>query len=254
MDYSEEVFQRRLMLEGAVNFRDVGDYPVIDGRRVRKGLLYRSDSLAELTITDQESLEALGLCSVFDLRHEYERGDKPNRLGGNWAGRTHAIGFFPHGSIELFNRVRNQSISSNEAREYMRVMYSRLPIDQAPAYARMLQLLLEPGAFPAVIHCTSGKDRTGFAIAILMMVLGVAREAIFEDYSLTNLYRRDLAFILGKDADPLVVDVLKGASPDFLQAGFDAMAKHWGSERAFLRSGLGLAAQDQLRLQSILLD
>ena len=44
---------------------------------------------------------------------------------------------------------------------------------ELPKYAEMFQLLLTDDK-PVLIHCASGKDRTGFGSALILDVLGVS--------------------------------------------------------------------------------
>lgn len=245
---------RRFDLSGAVNFRDLGGYVGSDGRKVRWGQLFRSDSLADLSDEDVARIGPLKLRSIFDLRHQHERSERPNRLGDDWKVRTHDIGFYPHGAESLMDRVKNQDISAQAVSETFKLMYSRLPVDQAPHYARLLQELVTPDAFPALIHCTSGKDRTGFAVAVVLLALGVGRDIIMTDYTLTNQFRRDLTFMLGEGADPDVVRVVQGAEPEYLGAAFDTLDRTWGSDEAYLRQGLGLSSEQQAQLKALLLE
>ena len=245
---------RRLELEGAVNFRDLGGYVAADGRKTRWGRLFRSDSLADLSDEDVARIGPLQLRSIFDLRHPHERNNRPNRIEADWQVRTHAIGFYPHGAEELMERVKNRDISHQAVSETFKRMYSRLPVDQAPNYARLLQELVAPGALPAPIHCTSGKDRTGFAVAVVLLALGVGRDSIMADYALTNQFRRDLTFMVGEGADPAIVRLVQGAEPEYLGAAFDTLERTWGSEVAYLREGLGFSAEQQDRLQALLLE
>lgn len=250
--------ERRILLAGAVNFRDIGGYRAADGRTVKWGMLLRSDSLAELTDADVARVRSLALCSIFDLRHPHERERRPNRLPpGDAAGpapRVHGIGFYPHGAEALMAGVRDRSLSPEQARALLLEMYRRLPRDHVPVYASLLRTLLHPDALPALIHCTSGKDRTGFAVAVVMMALGIPRRTILEDYVLTDRYRRDLSFMVGDDVDSEVLDVVKAAAPEFLQAAFGVIDGFWGGERAFLRDGLGLSDCDRIRLQDRMLE
>jgi len=245
---------RRLALAGAINFRDLGGYASADGRCLRWGRVYRSDSLSELTDADRDAIRGLGLRSLFDLRHEQERQRRPNRFDGGAQTRVHAIGFYPRGTEELVEKVRARAITPQAARDSLQDIYRHLPVDQAGVYARLLQALLEPDALPALIHCTSGKDRTGFAAAVLLTALGVPRATIEQDYALTNEYRRDIGFMVGGSADPEVVDAVTAASPQYLAAAFDGIGARWGSEQAFLREGLGLTATQQAQLQDLLLE
>ncbi len=244
---------RRVPLGGAVNFRDIGGYPAADGRVTRWGRLYRSDSLAELSDADLTLLQSLGLRSVCDLRHDTERSQRPNRLHPDDAPLTHDIGFFVHGAEALLEGVRSRQLSAAEVRDVFMEAYKRLPVDQAPACAQFLQKLLAPDALP-LVHCTSGKDRTGFGAAVVLLALGVSRDLVIEDYVLTNRYRRDLSFMLGSDVDAEVLAVVKAAEPAFLPQAFHTIDTAWGGTTGFLRQGLGLSEQDQTRLQALLLE
>ena len=254
MSRSAPHHRRRVELRGAVNFRDLGGYATADGRRLKFGLLFRSDSLGELTQEDLAIVHDLQLRSICDLRHETERSHRPSRLRPDRSARTHVIGFLPHGAETLMDRVRSRTVSIDEAWQLMRDMYRRMPVDQAPFYAHLLDVLTQPEALPALVHCTSGKDRTGFGIAVLLLALGVGRETILEDYVLTNQYRRDLTFMLGSNVDPQVVEVVKRADPEFLCASFGVIDEVCGGEEAFLRSGLGLSVSKQRRLQDLMLE
>lgn len=246
--------ERRIALVGAVNFRDLGGYPAADGRRIRWGRLFRSDSLAELGEADLIKVEALGLRSVCDMRHDEERQLKPNRLDPDWAIQTHAIGFYPSGAKDLMDRVKTRAATLEEARQIFVDMYRRLPIDNAGHYERLLDILTRQDALPALIHCTSGKDRTGFAVATVMLALGVPREVIAEDYALTNQYRRDLSFMIGDDVDPQVLELVKRADPEFLRGAFDVIDEVWSGDERFIREGLKLSAEKQRYLQDQLLE
>lgn len=77
-----------------------------------------------------------------------------------------------------------------------------------------------------MIHCTSGKDRTGFGVALVLLALGVdARH-----YALTNRFRRDLTFMVGEGADPVIVQLVQGADPQYLGSAFDTLERAWGGE------------------------
>ena len=72
--------QRRLPLEGGLNFRDMGGYPTTEGGTTRWGVLYRSDHLNTLTDGDVAHLDSLGLQRVHDFRLQKERDRQPSRL------------------------------------------------------------------------------------------------------------------------------------------------------------------------------
>ena len=246
--------ERSLALQGAVNCRDIGGYRTTDSRRVRWGRVLRSDSLSELTNGDRSALSATGVRSIIDLRHEDERHRHPSRWDEDVPVRTHAIGFIPRAGQRLMEGLRRKTLSRGHARQIVLEMYRELPLEHAHHYACLLRALLEPDALPALVHCTSGKDRTGFGIAVLLSALGVGRETIVADYLLTNCYRRDLAFMVGTDVDPAILDIVTAADAEYLAAAFDAIERAWGDVHQFIRQGLGLTAHDLARLQELLLE
>ncbi len=135
----------------------------------------------------------------------------------------------------------------------VREIYRRFVTDQCGTFAKLLELIdTEP--LPMLIHCTSGRDRTGFASAVLLMAMGVSRPPIAEDYALSNQYRRDLTFQIGGSVQPEVMATLTNAHPDYLAASFQAIDEGWGSDAAYLRAALGLSAERQNRLQEKLLE
>ena len=238
---------RRLALQGAVNFRDLGGYGTVDGRFIRWGCLFRSDGLADLSEADVRTVGALGLRTILDLRSEEERRTKPNRELADRASQ-HAIGFMPHRGDELLAGTKAGTISVVEIRTRVREIYRRFVIDQRETFSTLLTLVAtEP--LPILIHCTSGRDRTGFATAVLLMALGVPRSLIEEDYALSNQYRRDLTFQIGATVTPEVMETLTNAHPDYLAASFEAIDQGWGSVGSYLSAGLGLTTEHRKRLQ-----
>jgi protein-tyrosine phosphatase len=248
----ERTHARRLALEGAANFRDLGGYATRDGRFVSWGRIFRSDVLADVSDADLRVLDGLGLRTICDLRSDPERAQKPNRPAVGIAANVHQIGFMPHEGDELLAAARAGVIAPAQIETRVREIYRRFVTDQAAHFAKLLELL-QTEALPMLIHCTSGRDRTGFASAVVLMALGVERAAIAEDYLLSNHYRRDLTFQIGGPVDDSVMTALTNAHPGYLAAAFDAIDTGWGSEEGYLREALGLSAAGQQLLHDRLL-
>jgi protein-tyrosine phosphatase len=186
-----EIAERKLPLEGPRNFRDLGGYPTADGRRVRWGQVFRADSLAELSDADIAYLGRIGLARVIDLRGDFEISDRPNRL----AGRTEfayvqlQIGEGDLAPAEWARKFEAGEFGEIDASWLVRG-YQRTLDERAERVGGVLrQLAAAPS--PAVFHCTAGKDRTGIVSALLLLLLGVPREVVIGDYSLTALYTGD---------------------------------------------------------------
>jgi protein-tyrosine phosphatase len=239
---------RRVAFQGAVNFRDIGGYAAGAGRRVRLRTVYRSDNLGALTDDDIVVFERLGIRTLIDLRLELERKRHANRLPHGNDIEIVEIGFLPEGTLGMLERVRRGTIELAEIESAVLDQYRRFVTDHTAQYRTMLDRLIGPERLPAVVHCTSGKDRTGFAMAILLMAVGSPRETIVEDYLVTNRFRRDVSHLFTAATSREAADLLTSARQIYLEAAFEQIDKTYGSVDQFLRVGLDLSDDRRARL------
>lgn len=238
------------MLEGASNFRDLGGYRNTAGQRVRSGRVYRSDHLAKLTPNDHTQLRTLGVTHSLDFRGESESQAAPYAIDGV---QRVALSIEPT-VIARLKALTAQGIvpSTEETVELMRETYRDFVNRQAPVFGRFLRHLLHTPT-PQVFHCTAGKDRTGFAAALLLSALGVDRPTIEHDYLLTNrLYRRD-PDVEGR-GPAHVLQVLWQVQPAFLHAALDAVDQRHGGMQTYLRGPVGLHEAELRELREQLLE
>jgi protein-tyrosine phosphatase len=236
--------RRVLRLQGASNFRDLGGYEAQDGRQVRWGRIFRSDHLGRLTTDDEARLSALGLQRVLDFRGEHERAALPNRLA---SATHHALGIEP----TVVQRMQDlaaagQRLSAAVAADLMKELYRGLVNDQAHRFAELFEHLLQAEG-PLVFHCTAGKDRTGFAAALILHALGVPRAVVMQDYLLTNaLYQPPP--LPRSDTPAEALAVLWRVQAGFLEAAFEVLETDHGGIDHYLaqRLRLGPAARQAL--------
>ncbi|MBN8987627.1 MAG: tyrosine-protein phosphatase [Rhizobiales bacterium] len=235
---------RHLNLAGASNFRDLGGYVTTDGRTVRWRQIFRSNHLAHLTDEDARVLRALGVKSAFDFRGSMERTEALCALSDI---TVHSLPVEPTVVAALRAIAAGGTpLSADHAVEVMRDSYRSYVQQNTPRFRALFAHLLEDRA-PLVIHCTAGKDRTGFACALILHTLGVPDEVISEDYLLTNrYYRRDPNS--SSDLPDHVKQVLGSVQPAFLGAAFEAIDADYGSLEAYLRDGISLGAAERTAL------
>jgi protein-tyrosine phosphatase len=235
---------RHLNLAGASNFRDLGGYVTQDGRTVRWRQIFRSNHLAHLTDDDAAVLRSLGVRRAFDFRGTGERAEA---LCGISDITVHSLPVEPTVVAALRAIAAGGTpLSAEHAVEVMRDSYRSYVQQNTPRFRKLFAHLLEDRA-PLVIHCTAGKDRTGFACALILHTLGVPDEVISEDYLLTNqFYRRDPNS--ASDLPDHVKQVLGSVQPAFLSAAFEAIDADYGSLEAYLRDGIGLGAAERTAL------
>jgi protein-tyrosine phosphatase len=244
--------QRRLDLQGAVNFRDLGGYAIDRGRRTRWGVLWRSDSLSDLTDTDLLRVAELGLHALIDFRLPLERARRPNRLPPGGPLTTVELGFIPDGTLDLLRRVFQGTADQAAIEQAVLRHYRAFPHAHTREYGAMFDHIERAAGKPVLIHCTSGKDRTGFGAALILLALGASRETILADYALTNLYRRDVGFLFSPGTPPEVVRMLTAAPPKYLAAALDVIEATHGSAEAYLEAAYGLGPARRARLREAL--
>jgi protein-tyrosine phosphatase len=255
---------RRLPLEGAKNFRDLGGYRASDGRYVRWGMVYRSNHLVNLTPRDSDYLNRLGIRLVCDVRSDGERARAPD----HWTGNAPEFFSVPIGSNLITTptaddlKHRIASINSETKDSVRTYDYA---IQYAGQYAKILRRIAA-GDLPAVEHCTAGKDRTGVFSAILLSSLGVPRDIVVQDYLLSNEYllapdtiattTADLqrAFGLAEPPDVSTVRTIMTARPETLETTLDKISKTYGSFANYLRDGLKLSDSEVAAIRQRLLE
>jgi protein-tyrosine phosphatase len=249
---------RVLPLEGIHNFRDYGSYASAHGGRVKPRVLWRSAQHVEASDSDLAVLDDLGLATVIDLRGESERAANPCRRSPGFTGAVHThpgetAGLAPH------MEAAAAALDAQSAHQALLGYYVQMPHREnlIPALRSYFAAMAEEDA-PSLVHCVAGKDRTGFAVAMLHHVLGVHPDDAMADYLLTNQAGRIEARIANGAAhirarygaiDDATIRVLMGVDAAFLAASMEAIAERHGSVDAYLDSVLGVdaAMQDRLR-------
>jgi protein-tyrosine phosphatase len=169
---------RHVTFEGCFNFRDIGGYETVDGRRVRWGAVFRSDSLHRLTATDLEVAQALGLRTVIDLRSTAEL-DGHGRFAHADNVAFHHLPLFEQNALP-FKPLERQDPAPPPGVDYVAMATSA-----RGSIADALRVIAE-GEYAVVFHCAAGKDRTGILAALVLASLGVPDEAIAADYHLSE--------------------------------------------------------------------
>lgn len=237
-----ELGEELVRLASADNFRDVAGpgYATTDGGRVRRGVLFRSNELT-LTHEDATALSRLGITAIYDLRdaHEIEAHPDAPVPGATW--RHIEVKGIPMESVaSLASREEGLAVMGEVYRGF---------VDKEGGRAAFGTLLREVAAAdgPQLFHCTAGKDRTGWASALLLHLAGVAPETILEDYLSTNTISsatrtKYLGLVrehLGADKVDVYGTVMV-ADAAYLQQAYDAVDAAYGSLDGYLAEGLGL--------------
>ncbi len=237
-------------IAGAPNFRHLGGYAGHGGRRVAGRRVFRSDHLGALTPADAAILSSIGLRRVLDFRGVAERQAAPCALP---CVTVHSLAIEPTIVQVLTELIEaGHTLTSGEVVSHMRSTYGGFVRNNTHRFAELFAHLLESDV-PTVFHCTAGKDRTGFAAAMILRSLGVSEADVMRDYLLTNERLKPLPASRYGLA-PEVAWVLSRVQPEFLQAAFEAVEKDYGSLEGYFREGLNLGKPERERLLALYLE
>lgn len=241
--------ERQLSLQGTPNFRDLGGYETQDGRRLKWGKLYRSGKLSALTDVDISYVNRLGVTLICDFRQVVEQELEPTWLGEAHSSALASLPVTPGSTSNFLENLHNGIIAVQDSAVFMEQLNRDLVINQLPQYAEMFQLLLL-GDQQLLIHCASGKDRTGFGAALILDVLGVEEEGIVDDYLLTNSYlpveqeierlSKELRDQEGAAVSEEVLRPMLELRPEYIRACFEEIKKRYDSREHFFQTALSL--------------
>jgi protein-tyrosine phosphatase len=252
MKIEPHVRPRRITLERAFNFRDLGGYAASERRTVRWGLVYRADGIHRIEGADLARVASLGIRTVLDLRTRGELDDH---------GRVPTESFAAsYRHLPLLEQVWERDLPAAEldAVEFLAGRYLDMLDQGASSILSALGTMADGARLPLVFHCSAGKDRTGVLAAILLSVLGVSDDDIAADYALSRAAMRELAEWVRTER-PESYETMAAQPPAFLDApplamrGFLVRARsRYGSLTSYVRD-IGLSDRDIEALQSGLL-
>jgi protein-tyrosine phosphatase len=256
-------FQRRLDLEGAPNIRDLGGYATTDGGTTRWGKIFRAGRLSALTSSDKDTLAAFNLKIICDFRREDEYLRDVTDLGEQAQAAIHNLAISPGDHSRSMAESDMSQLSGDQMFDWMVMINRELALRQTDTYRRMFELLLATDDGGFLFHCSAGKDRTGFAAALILAALDVPRHTIMEDYLLTAKYyppKGELEYLASKYADSddnldlSVFKALMDTREEYLSAALAAIDEQYDSVIEYLAVELGVDEIKRQRLKQRYVD
>jgi protein-tyrosine phosphatase len=249
------------------NLRDVGGYKTSDGATIARELAYRSDTFYPMTPEDDRKLEVLRLKNDYDLRTTAEAKAEPDEMPAGV--KYHLLNVLADAKSSApaeLEKLLHEPKKANAAlgggkiealfmegyREFISLPSAR------QSYRTLFLSLADQNKLPAVFHCTTGKDRTGWAAAALLTLLGVPPETVMEDYMRTNDYtlpqfQRKIDEFVEAGGDRDIAVAVFGVKREYLDASFDEMQKQYGTIEKYFAEGLGIDASGQKVLRDMFL-
>jgi protein-tyrosine phosphatase len=259
-----------IAIEGTSNLREIGGYPTISGKKIRSGMIYRSEALvfpgvasrsARYSDEHKHAYRSLGLKTIVDLRGEREAAAMPSAwpyaTGANLIALPMEAGGEGDATV-IMKLLREGKIRSFDVEDVAR-FYSKMVRAQALTIGKAIGSLSSDGRLPALLHCAAGKDRTGIVIAMLLEMLGIPRDTVVADYAMTEVLRPNRVFEYRDVLDPLGVDLeavraLFDAPAEAMKATLDGIDSEFGTVDRFLVNACAMSLEQLNRLRVSLLE
>ncbi|SDQ72450.1 protein-tyrosine phosphatase [Chryseobacterium soldanellicola] len=250
-EYGKSETENSIKIKKVNNFRTLGNIKNSEGKILKEGKFYRSGNLYKLKNNSFKKLDKLGIKEVIDLRNAKEIGDKPDNLPGNISYKKYSA-FEDQGDqlSQAKKLVLKGKVNASDADKRMLDFYREYVTENPEAIKKIITEILGSDQ-PVLYHCTAGKDRTGIITAVILTILKFDKDTIYNDYLLSNNFRKDLVekrlnlannlhFIYPK-MDLKVLEKLSWIESDYLDAAFDEINKKYGSTDVYIQQVLGIS-------------
>ncbi|MBE4947690.1 tyrosine-protein phosphatase [Chryseobacterium culicis] len=250
-EYGKNEAEKVIQIKKVTNFRTVGNMKNVDGRTLKEGMFYRSAHLHKLKKKSFEEIEKLGIKEIIDLRNSKEIAGKPDQLPS-------AVNYKKYSAFEdegdqlakAKKLVLKGKVNASDADKRMISFYREYVTENPEMIKKMITEILE-STDPILYHCTAGKDRTGITTALLLTILKFDKETIYNEYLLSNNYRKELVqkrlrlantlHFLYPKMDLKVLEKLSWVEKRYLDAAFGEINKKYGSTDAYIQQVLGIS-------------
>ncbi|MGL6125486.1 tyrosine-protein phosphatase [Chryseobacterium artocarpi] len=250
-EYGKNETETTINIKKVNNFRAVGNIKNSEGRSLKEGMFYRSAHLHKLKKKSFNDLEKLGIKEIIDLRNSKEILDKPDNLPNGITYKKYSA-FEDEGDqlSQARKLVLKGKVNASDADKRMVNFYREYVTENPETIKTIINEILESKE-PILYHCTAGKDRTGIITALILTILKFDKETIYNEFLLSNNFRKGLVekrmslannlHFLYPKMDLQVLEKLSWVEKRYLDAAFGEINKKYGSTDAYIQQVLGIS-------------
>jgi protein-tyrosine phosphatase len=247
-------------LNNTYNTRTIGYIKTLNGLKIKPNVLFRSDNLSSLDNNDLEILSSLGIKKIVDFRSVREKSKEPDILPKNIV--------YDELPIEADKNIRkeiNDILNGNNTKDMKSFLIQAnhdFVLEYTPTFSKFIKNFIKYHE-PTLFHCTSGKDRTGFASALILSILNVDRKTIYEEYLFSN-------YCIDKNLDKQVekISIMMNITKEeclklkpllrvdivYIKTAFKTIDNIYGSIENYIKNGLCITNEEILKLKNIMLE
>lgn len=250
-EYGKNETEKVIRIKKVTNFRTVGSIKNAEGRTLKEGKFFRSAHLHKLKKKSFNDFEKLGIKEIIDLRNSKEIAQKPDQLPNGIIYKKYSA-FEDEGDqlAQAKKLVLKGKVNASDADKRMIDFYREYVTENPETIKTIITEILESD-HPILYHCTAGKDRTGITTALILTILKFDKETIYNEYLLSNNFRKPLVekrlrlantlHFLYPKMDLQVLEKLSWVEKRYLDAAFGEIEKKYGSTDAYIQQVLGIS-------------
>lgn len=250
-EYGKNETEKAIRIKKVINFRTVGNIKNTEGRTLKQGFFYRSGHLHKLKKSSFDEVQNLGIKEIIDLRNSKEIAQKPDHLPSEIKYKNYSAFEDQGDQLDQAKKlVLKGKVNGADADKRMIDFYREYVTENPETIKTIITEILESNE-PVLYHCTAGKDRTGITTALILTILKFDKETIYNEYLLSNNFRKDLVqkrlrlanslhFMYPK-MDVQVLEKLSWVEKRYLDAAFGEINKKYGSMDAYIQQALGIS-------------
>ncbi|UJM29460.1 tyrosine-protein phosphatase [Bacillus aerophilus] len=254
--------EHNIQFSKLANFREVGGLQTTDQMVIKQGMIYRSADLSRLTKQDILTFSTLGIQTICDLRTSSERKSHPPKIMEH--DKIVHIPMQPDSMMPSKWTMFRMLIAEGKSLSFTPIMkdvYQSMLYERKKEIQQLFTLLSDEKNYPLMLHCTSGKDRTGFLSALIQLATGVPVHTVLSEYMRSNegvkmLVKRQERFVrmmslyrVSKEQ----IQPLLGVQQDYLEDVLNEMMDTYGNAERYLVEACAVPQAQLLKVKNILL-
>ena len=219
------------------NLRDLGNKKTKANNLIKNNLFIRCAAPINLSTEAQKKLISNGQALIIDFRGVDEAEKNPTSLPRELLKNRVHLPVEPK-VTELLKELDKKNTQKTDLNEVFQQAYRKYTVENLDTFKEFFKILFKNSGSKIIFHCTAGKDRTGFAAALILLLFGVSRRSIFEDYMLSNEHYKPTANVT-KEVNQIGVKELLKVDESWLDAGLKEFETNAGNITEFATELIG---------------
>ena len=217
---------------GINNLRDIGGKKTSENKTIKKSLFLRCAAPTEWNDSVKRQILGLKKPLIIDFRGVQEEKNNPTRIPKEFLSKRVHLPIEPKVTDLLRRLNKIEKSKTTEINKIFQNAYRKYTIDNIQTFEEFFKILFDNPGSTIMFHCTAGKDRTGFASALILSLFGVKKKIIIDDYLLSNKTYEPTQKVRG-EVKKIGVKQLLRVDESWLNAGLEEFSERVGNIRDF---------------------